>query len=67
MRKANVLERSKSTSADLTPPGATPTLDPLPRILAKFETIGEALDYAAKGVRGLNFHDARGTLLRAYP
>jgi fatty-acyl-CoA synthase len=65
--KANVLERSKSTSTDLTPPGATPTLDPLPRILAKFETIGDALDYAGKGVRGLNFHDARGTLVRAYP
>ena len=25
-------------------------------------TIGEALDYAAQGRRGLNFHDARGTL-----
>ena len=30
-------------------------------------TIGEALDYAAQGRRGLNFHDARGTLTRAYP
>jgi len=29
--------------------------------------LGEALDYAASGVRGLNFHDARGTLTRAYP
>ncbi|WP_243450859.1 fatty acyl-AMP ligase [Sphingosinicella sp. CPCC 101087] len=27
----------------------------------------EALDYAAQGVRGLNFHDARGRLVRAYP
>ena len=62
-----MLERSRSTGADLTPPGATPTLDDLPRILAEFETIGEALDYAAKGARGLNFHDARGTLIRAYP
>jgi fatty-acyl-CoA synthase len=52
---------------DLTPPGATPTLDTLPRLLAEFETIGEALDYAATGARGLNFHDARGTLVRAYP
>src|SRR5205085_3643016 len=26
----------------------------------------EALDYAAKGRRGLNFHDARGTLTRSY-
>ena len=29
--------------------------------------MGEALDYAATGVRGLNFHDARGTLARPYP
>ncbi|MEO7602799.1 MAG: fatty acyl-AMP ligase [Sphingomicrobium sp.] len=61
-----MLDRSGSTGADLTPPGGTPTLDTLPRILAEFDTIGEALDYAAKGKRGLNFHDARGTLKRAY-
>ncbi|HEY7958689.1 MAG TPA: fatty acyl-AMP ligase, partial [Sphingomicrobium sp.] len=30
-------------------------------------TIGEALDYAAGGKRGLNFHDARGRLSHAYP
>ncbi|PTQ09441.1 acyl-CoA synthetase [Sphingomonas oleivorans] len=47
--------------------GATPTLDTLPRRFSDFETVGEALDYAAMGVRGLNFHDARGTLVRAYP
>ncbi len=29
--------------------------------------MGEALDYAAKGQRGLNFHDPRGNLARAYP
>src|SRR3546814_17053428 len=29
--------------------------------------LGEALDDAARGRRGLNFHDARGTLRRAYP
>lgn len=45
----------------------TPTEDKLPRRLADFATLGEALDYAATGVRGLNFHDARGTLVRAYP
>jgi fatty-acyl-CoA synthase len=61
-----VLESIEPTP-ELTPPGATPTLDDLPRILAEFETIGEALDYAAKGRRGLNFHDARGSLTRAYP
>jgi fatty-acyl-CoA synthase len=62
-----VLERNASVTEDLAPPGATPTLDPLPRRLADFRTIGDALDYAATGRRGLNFHDARGTLTRAYP
>jgi fatty-acyl-CoA synthase len=46
---------------------ATPTHDDLPRRIADFTTLGEALDYAAQGKRGLNFHDARGTLARAYP
>jgi fatty-acyl-CoA synthase len=62
-----VLERNASIAKELAPAGATPTLDPLPRRLAGFGTIGEALDYAATGARGLNFHDARGTLTRAYP
>jgi fatty-acyl-CoA synthase len=62
-----VLERNATVESDLAPPGATPTLDDLPRRLADFETLGEALDYAATGRRGLNFHDARGTLTEAYP
>jgi fatty-acyl-CoA synthase len=45
----------------------TPTLDDLPRRLSDFETLGAALDYAATGLRGLNFHDMRGKLARAYP
>lgn len=45
----------------------TPTHDVLPRRLADFETLAEALDYAAASKRGLNFHDARGVLHRAYP
>jgi fatty-acyl-CoA synthase len=45
----------------------TPTEDALPRRLADFATLGEALDYAAQGTRGLNFHDARGALLQPYP
>jgi fatty-acyl-CoA synthase len=61
-----VLERNASVKNELAPPGATPTLDTIPRRLADFGTIGEALDYAAKGRRGLNFHDARGTLALAY-
>ncbi|QBM77783.1 fatty acyl-AMP ligase [Sphingomonas sp. AAP5] len=46
---------------------ATPTEDTLLRRFADFETLGAALDYAATGVRGLNFHDARGALARPYP
>lgn len=46
----------------------TATHDPdLPRRLSDFDTLGEALDYAARGIRGLNFHDMRGKLTRAYP
>jgi fatty-acyl-CoA synthase len=45
----------------------TPTADILPRRFADFERLGDALDYAARGRRGLNFHDPRGVLVRAYP
>jgi len=45
----------------------TPSDDALPRRFADFPTLGEALDYAAGGTRGLNFHDPRGNLIRAYP
>ena len=47
-------------------PKLTPTRDALPRRFSDFTTLGEALDYAAQGIRGLNFHDARATLTRAY-
>ncbi len=62
-----MLERNASVKNELAPPGATPTIDSLPRRLADFDTIGAALDHAATGRRGLNFHDARGALARAYP
>jgi fatty-acyl-CoA synthase len=45
----------------------TPTSDTLERRFSDFATLGEALDYAASGNRGLNFHDMRGELARAYP
>ena len=67
VREPGVLDRDSMADALLTPPGATPTMDTLPRRMADFATLGEALDYAARGVRGMNFHDARGTLVQAYP
>ncbi len=44
----------------------TPTADSLPRRFADFGTLQDALEYAASGVRGLNFHDPRGRLARVY-
>ncbi len=46
---------------------STPTQDSLQRRFSDFATLGEALDYAALGRRGLNFHDMRGQLARPYP
>jgi fatty-acyl-CoA synthase len=43
----------------------TPTLDPsLPRKHAEFDTLIDAMEYAAKGVRGINFYSARGDLVK---
>ncbi|GGD49638.1 fatty acyl-AMP ligase [Croceicoccus pelagius] len=44
----------------------TPNADSLPRRLADFDTFADAIDYAAQGNRGLNFHDPRGKLTRVY-
>ncbi len=60
---ASTIQRNETIMA-LVP---TPTMDALPRRFADFDTLGAALDYAAAGVRGLNFHDARGTLVQPYP
>ncbi|MGD8326843.1 MAG: fatty acyl-AMP ligase [Sphingomonadales bacterium] len=43
----------------------TPTFDDLERRYADFDTLTEALDYAAKGKRGLNFYSPRGELYEA--
>ncbi|WP_240913761.1 fatty acyl-AMP ligase [Sphingomonas sp. HDW15A] len=59
-------DREHLNPSELAPPGATPTIDRLARRFADFGTLGEALDYAATGVRGMNFHDARGTLVKTY-
>ena len=61
-----MLDRNITIDTSLTLSGTTPTLDTLPRRIADFATLGEALDYAARGHRGMNFHDARGRLVRAY-
>ena len=62
-----MLDRNVRIDTSLALEGYTPTLDTLPRRFADFATLGEALDYAATGSRGMNFHDARGGLVRAYP
>ena len=49
---------------DLVP---TPNDDALERRFADFDTFCDALDYAAQGLRGFNFHDARGKLIQPYP
>ena len=51
------------TDAALKP---TPNDCDLPRIRAKFSTFNEAIDYAARSEKGLNFHDMRGKLERVY-
>ncbi len=52
------------TDAALMP---TPNDCDLPRIRAQFATFNEAIDYAARSRKGLNFHDMRGELARVYP
>ena len=51
------------TDAVLSP---TPNDCPLPRRRADFSTFNEAIDYAARSEKGLNFHDMRGDLERVY-
>jgi fatty-acyl-CoA synthase len=41
--------------------------DSLTRRCADFATMTEALDYVAQSRLGMNFHDARATLIRVYP
>lgn len=47
--------------------GPTPTNCELPRVLSRFPTFVDALEYAAKSRKGLNFHDMRGQLEYVYP
>ena len=66
MTHTATLERNEG-STDTATLVHTPNACTLPRRLADFTTFGDALDYAAQGARGLNFHDPRGRLTRAYP
>ncbi|GHF25263.1 acyl-CoA synthetase [Kordiimonas sediminis] len=44
----------------------TPTLDStLPRRYSDFDTLVDALEYAARGIRGANFYNARGDLVES--
>ncbi len=45
----------------------TPLLSGIPFVPGRFPTIVAALDYAATGATGLNFHDARANLVQALP
>ncbi len=53
-----------TSMTDLTP---TPNDCDLPRIRADFTTFNDAVDYAARSKKGLNFHDMRGELELVYP
>jgi fatty-acyl-CoA synthase len=55
------------TDLSLTPKIPTPNDCALPRRRSDFATFNEAVDYAARSEKGLNFHDMRGDLERAYP
>ncbi len=46
---------------------ATPNDCALPRIRSDFATFTDAIDYAARSAKGMNFHDMRGQLELVYP
>ena len=56
----------KQARLDSAPLVATPSTDLRERRECDFETLDAALDFAAEGTLGLNFHDARGELERVY-
>jgi fatty-acyl-CoA synthase len=62
---ASMTTQNPDVSADAL--ASTPTECTRPRRFSDFATVGEALDYAAGGTRGLNFHDPRGKLIHPYP
>ncbi len=66
-QRVNQTTDSVATGAPESSIAPTPTYGGIARRYADFVTLGEALDYAAQGSCGLNFHDARGRLTRPYP
>src|SRR3546814_1232538 len=63
---ASPMTEKNNVAADeivLTP---TPTPSAHPRRFSDFATLGEALDYAAQGGRGIHFPDTRGRPRPAY-
>lgn len=63
--QASLMTQNSIAAVDTLLPTATACSQP--RRFSDFATVGEALDYAASGSRGLNFHDPRGKLVRPYP
>jgi fatty-acyl-CoA synthase len=57
---------ARRTAGDALVPTPTDDLS-LKRRYADFATMTEALDYVAQSKLGMNFHDARATLVRVYP
>ncbi len=55
-----------SSELQLTPT-PTPTLNTLTQQLAGFDTLTSALEYAANGITGYNFYDAKGNLRSVLP
>ncbi len=53
-----------SSESQITP---TPTLNTLTQQLAGFDTLTSALEYAAGGITGYNFYDAKGNLRSVLP
>jgi fatty-acyl-CoA synthase len=58
----------QTASSQAVPPRPTPTTNTnLPKVIAEFETLTAALDYAARGETGFNFYSARGDLAQVVP
>lgn len=48
-------------------PVPTPLLSGIPFVTGRYDTLIDALEYAATGATGFNFYDAKAQLVRAYP